>query len=362
MCRIVKVGKLMNVATLVTLSLVSSGAKVLGNEDGDKDVIEHTRSLLERLPPARVYGKVLDQNDVPVEGAAVDVHWKEANPLRPTRPFTKKTLVYTLADGTWKLSALRGGSVFVQSVSKVSYEFSHAYNPFLRSPERVYLDRWTTKENPVVIRLRKKGETTLLLRPRGHVLSFSGETMTYRINLVESVAKIITDDSTPDYDSADIVITGARIESPAGWVFTVEAIGTDGGVLLEGAQSVRYEAPEEGYRAEEVVDVIPRPHPHIPTKLKVESKYRLNLRSRDSLMYSSVMLMFRAENDAQECRLEMYDIMINPYGSRNMEYEVALDKRWELEERLTNEAKAALMRGERPAVPDLPALIRAGGE
>jgi hypothetical protein len=57
-----------------------------------------------------------------------------------------------------------------------------------------------------------------------------------------------------------------------------------------------------------------------------------------------------------------YKAWINPYGSRNLEYESDLAGQWRLRKQLEREAKTNLLQNKRPSKPDLPKLVKEAKE
>jgi hypothetical protein len=354
---------LMLVVPLAVQMVLLLACNARGQGNSTTDIFNKLREAMANLPPAHVYGMVVDQQETPVESAEVEVHWQEVNPLEPTNPSNRKTLIKTKPDGSWDFSAIRGVSVFVQGVDKDGYEFSNDRNPVLRSPEKVYLDRWTTKDNPVVIHLRKKGETTFLLKPRSHMVFFSDESSEYAFDLVQGKSIPRSAERRPEGFTPDLVISGKRTEPQGQWTFVVKTDGPgESGMLLEDTRQSQWEAPAEGYAPEAVIELTPQPLPYIPSKRMADKTVQVTLRTREPAVYGMVTFKLHAEDAAEKCRFDITGVLINPYGSRNFEYETGLDSHWQLGEQLTKEARSELLQKKCPAKPDFPQLIKEAKE
>jgi hypothetical protein len=190
--------------------------------------------------PIAFYGKVVEQDEQPVEGANVSFVW---NDLSPTG--TSKTQTTSGAGGLFSLVGMTGRGLSVQ-VSKPGYylqkrggqfdfEYAREYEPSYYRPD---------PNNPVIFRLRRKGAGTELITSKYGVLpelefstprdgspvwvDFFGRRVGNRGQMELSAVK------PPREDGAQVT----------GWSFRMTI--ADGG-FIEHNDEFPFEAPEAGY-------------------------------------------------------------------------------------------------------------------
>jgi len=301
------------------------------------------KDVFEQLQPMRIYGQVQDVEGTPVSDAEVSVSWQQATVLIGKADAGRFDTVKSGKDGRWEFVITKPHRAFVSDVCKDGY---YSYKYLKTSSARNLVARPTSQEDPVVTVLRKKGETTFLLQKEGYQLIrvFSPQSQMKALDLM---AEKGDKNKAEGYDDLQVAVN--YDETEGNWTVTYSATnGTDGIIV---GNDLLYEAPGDGYQKEVVLNGPPWP------------RY-LYVRSRTPAIYSRLDLehsIWKESEKHQGFRLS-YKSWVNPYGSRNLEYDTDLDKEWRLADRLNDEAKAAHRQGKRPEKPDLKALIKADKE
>ena len=301
------------------------------------------RQILEAiatLKPLHVYGKVVDQYGTPVPGVRVLVSWTEAR--IPPDPGQSKWIEAN-ALGEWTIEINKPDRVFVRDLEKEGYDFDRKASAYFNALNREQLIRETSKQNPLIITMRKKDSPTFLMHHRGRVdfVPPGGAKVISLIDMTDMTGKKAFNNK--DKPLWDLRIDSNFREKDQKWEFTITPSGeTQGGIYV--SDSPFYTAPAQGYLTEH----------HESVSLK---EFRKNLllcvRSRSHTVYSRVDLQFSAGEE--RCILS-YDAWVNPYGSRNLEYDEELDKAWQLRKRLEQEVRADIREGKLTKEHDLNTL------
>ncbi len=321
-----------------------------GQDTNDAPDVQARRSrfkeVFDRLQPIVVHGKVIDQDANAVAGAQVKIGWESARFLAGNPDPGQVSWVTSDASGSWEFRIEKPHRAFVGDACKPGYEYVYT-----KDSDKNLVESKTTKKEPAIVRLRRKGETTfLIIIPSGNRIGnqlarvLSPHSQTSRVDLLaEQGAK-------PAAASYTDLQTAVNFDGTSGkWTVTYSATnGTDGIVI---SSDLLYEAPQQGYREAVVVNGPPWP------------RY-LYLRSRTPAIYARLDLehsTWKESETNQGIRIG-YKAWINPYGSRNLEYESDLAGQWQLRKQLEREAKADLLQNKRPAKPDLPTLVKEAKE
>mgnify|MGYP006292988241 CR=1 FL=1 len=321
-------------------------------KDETPELQEHRaklKNVFEQLQPVRIYGRVEDTEGNPVAGAEVKLSWQQATVLVGKPDAGRFDTVKTGKDGRWEFVMTKPHRAFVNEVKKQGYQYTTRYNS--ESSVRNLVSRPTSQDDPIVTVLRRKGETTfLVVNPSGNrinnplirVLSPQSQTKTLDLLAEEN-------DKNKSGEYADFQVAANYDETEGNWIVTYSATnGTDGIIV---GNDLLYEAPEDGYQQEVVLNGPPWP------------RY-LYLRSRTPAIYSRLDLEHSIwkESEKQQGFRISYKSWVNPYGSRNLEYDTDLKEEWRLRKQLEKDAKSLLKQGKRPEKPDLKALIKAEKE
>jgi len=307
------------------------------------------QEMFDRLQPAHIYGKVVDQEGHPIAGADVKIDWETAALMIGKQDFGQTTWVKSDDKGLWEFKIEKPFRAFVAEVKRAGFEYTTRYNQ--ESSVRNLVEQRTTPDAPVVTVLRKKGETTfLIVIPSGNRIGdqlirvFSPESQTNTLDLLAEKGEKSKAVGYADLEAA------VNFDAPTGaWTVTYSATnGTDGIII---GDNLLYEAPQDGYQKEIVLHGPPWP------------RY-LYLRSRTPAIYSRLDLEHSTwkESETKQGFRISYKAWINPYGSRNLEYESDLAAQWQLRKQLEREAKADLLQNKRPSKPDLPKLVKEAKE
>lgn len=302
-------------------------------------------------PIVRVEGQVVDERGQPLDGAEVVLYWEKATYLLGKRDYELKETMRTDQNGRWSKALEKPLRALVDAVQKDGYEYSREANE--KTDSLNLADPSASEKMPIISVLRKRGEPTFLLlsksRHRAEEPLFQindGKSASAPVNILEWLGKNSV--KVPYVDlQAD-----ASFNSAAGrWCLTFCATnGTDGVVS---GNWLLYEAPSTGYA------------PQVSMTLEArEGKAYLYLRSRRPAVYSRIALTYWHE-DAPTGRERIrvsYNVCVNPYGERNLEYDDRAESVRGLADGLENEAKAAILSGKYPPKPDISKRVKETSE
>lgn len=307
-----------------------------------KKTEEETKHGLNVPAPIIIYGIVVDQNSAVVPNAEVDISWRE--PTLDLDLKVRSAKRNTDDQGAFTCAIAKGIMPIVRNVSKHGYEFLFQQNPvvLLSMEDQGKALAATSREEPIILVMRKKGEATFLLSKDGQLIRASSiETNVATLDLLKQKGEELP--SALKYQ--DLAVEVVYDPTDQNWTVTYSATnGTDGLIVLT---NLLYEAPQEGYQKQILLNGAPWP------------KY-LYLRSRAPAIYSRLELehSILKESKTNEAFRITYRAWINPYGSRNLEYESELAEQWQLRKQLEREAKAAFRQNRRPSKPDLQGFIK----
>jgi hypothetical protein len=287
-----------------------------------------------------IYGRVLDQEGNPVVGADVEIGWKTFTADLAADVLTGHA--QTDENGNWEFMAT-GFQILVRWPAKTGYDLN-VKNPYLESQDHD-LEGKTSKENPVVLYMRKKGATTFVLQKHG-IMAFSLNAPTNAQFCVDILQGRVWPVGGPlpkrmENCVTDMLISVDGLMMPSNETWRVSFRAADPSFTMIPTNERVYVTPESGYGKEVASD-------------SRELPKTLCFKGRSTGFYG------RLELDPHYGRgvFWMYcDIAINPYGERNLEEERELDGCWRVRDRLEKEAKEALRAGRLAPKPDLPALI-----
>ena len=303
------------------------------------------------------YGRVLDQDDRPVEGAVVSVGIRHFSLISSYFVGSKNLVMTTGQDGLFEISDFRGSDLFIGGISREGYGYMLSQNPvnsfdYGGSTEPAFVP---DKDNPVIFRIRKKLlNRTLLFENRHWTIQVLSENSgkVYRYDLVEQKWTQPPDKPSREKWSNQCDLRyGATLDETTGiWRVVFSACDPNGGVIA--SEKKLYEAPQEGYQSE---------WSFFPKVGRLPEKQYLYLKSRKPSIFGRIEI----ENVNFDNRILLIGtkVVTNPYGDRVLD-SVDMDsltshQRVVLKKRLKSEAKAALREGRLPPRPKIMALIEA---
>lgn len=299
------------------------------------------------------FGKVLDQYNMPVEGAVVDIQITQFSPdMDKLFGKVKSVNVQTDAAGSFLLEGEKGRSIYVKEVSRTGYEYirlQNTNNAFEYSVREGVIQRPFTpaKDSPVIFRLRKQSETAFCLGVKywdAHVYAKdSGKPKGYDFIRQEPLRDLATPVLNGEALVGDLQVKATFNTNDATWAVVLSPVNTNGGIVV--SEQLLYEAPDTGYQPE---------YTFTPQDRKpVAAKY-VYIKSRDPAIYT------RLEIEQINANKQFFRIsgksVTNPYGDRNLEQ--ATDLPYEVTKQLTDDAKASFRQNKRPVKPDLPKLVK----
>jgi hypothetical protein len=197
---------------------------------------ERTRKLkadpqYEWKTPIEFYGKVVDQDGEPVSGVEVKMNWTDMSPEG-----TSEAQRTTDASGLFSITGIQGKNFGVIALEKEGYvpfsksnpnsfEYAGFWEPSYHIPD---------KENPVIFRLRKKGEAAVLANVSGKIVLEFGKAVTIPMPREMPSSTVLK------------VTVFENIASPRKWNATVSV---EGGGVVPTIEEFPFEAPEQGYQS-----------------------------------------------------------------------------------------------------------------
>lgn len=302
------------------------------------------------------FGKVVDQNNIPVEGANVELQITQFSPdMEKLFGQTKSIIIKTDSAGWFSVENEKGRSVYIKGASKQGYEYVMSQNTDISFQYAEHGNQKpfvADKKMPVVFRLRKQGGTAFCLEVKYWdcqiSTSESSRTKGYDFVRKEPVRDLTKPVLNGEPLTCDLQIKATFNTNDATWSVVLSPGNTNGGIIV--LEQLLYEAPDTGYQSE---------YTFTPEDRKpVKAKY-VYLRSRYPFIYTRLELdHFNAAKNF--FRLNGKSAITNPYGDRNLEQ--AADLPWEVTKQLTDEAKAAFRQNKRPSKPDLSKLVKESKE
>jgi hypothetical protein len=304
------------------------------------------RKRFDLLPSTTIYGKVVDQQGNPIPDADVFISWENATWLIGKSDAVRKDWVKTDANGQFTFVCAKPFRAYA-GAQKDGYE---QVAPVYATRDLIR-DQITSKENPAVILLRKRGELSFLLsRSTGARGRWFWVKATNSVTSTFDILAPIGEKPPPNVWYSDLKLDGVLDATGGCWTATLSA--TNGTDCLFLSDEILYEAPTNGYVRQ--VEL-----PAIVVGVQEQRKY-IYLKSRTPAIYSRIMIESKAWNDkhtGQNLRF-WHDEWINPYGSRTFEYDGKPASVPTLTRILTEEAKAAIRAGKHPEYPDIPRRVK----
>jgi hypothetical protein len=252
--------------------------------------------------PIDFYGKVVDENTNPVEGAIVQFSWSE----RPNE--TSEQTSTTTSDSTGLFSLHdKHGAIMVVSVGKNGYYASHggqqtfhfsSFFPGTFSPDPL---------NPIVFLLHKKGQGDSLIEKDfppgiGQIWQLHHDGIPIELDLLNGSQNVTGSGQLKLELWRDLSNPNAKVFD---WRLQLSA---PGGGLIPTDEEFAFQAPEGGYQSPVVIDM---PATNENWQGEIRSKYYLQLPDGK---YGRIDFYLLPRNGVFTVHSA-----INPSGSRNLE-------------------------------------------
>lgn len=350
-----KLRMIVGIACGVTFSFMSFAAPPEDQRVSTNPTPEEVRKAMDRIPPITVYGRVLDQNENPVPEAEIEMSWHTVRlGLGWGEDVVKSEWVKTDKEGFFRWSVIMGFSPGVSKLRKSGYEYipsmSSYFDPMTGGDLMISS---TSRQKPLLLYLRKKGETAFLLKR---------EMLRLDIKLGGEVARVADLLPPPDQYELDMraagkmqgnqqIGFGAKAEySTNEPTYRITFIAPEGGGILA-TDTILYEAPTGGYQAETTVTF--QSERHGKQTFFREKPTWLFIKMTDPELYIRLKLDVKL---AWGNPVVYFESAINPYGERNLEEETGLD--YDGRKQLEADARIKLRQSKRPAKPDLTKLLK----
>ena len=272
------------------------------------------------------YGKVVDQNLVPIEGAKIVLRLSTYNEdlqevLKGWESAMLKHTAISLesdVDGLFFVNELVGRTLLVESIEKVGYRparegrsslGSFGYGPNYTNPH------FASKDSPVSFFLWKTGETEPMIKAqmRLWISMKPGEQANSLFFLTGR--SIYGEDPSGDL----VVSVNNRSKKQTGkFDWSIKLSPLEGGIM-ETDDAFLYRAPESGYLDEYEFEMLAE-DPKWQSGVYDKKFY---LRSGSNGIFASAIATLLAFPDGRG--RVILDLLINPSGSRNLEYDPAKD-------------------------------------
>ena len=260
--------------------------------------MEKTDKKFQWKTPIEFYGKVVDQDGNPIQGATIECNWAAMH----DQP-NKRTLS-SGPDGQFTLTGVQGKVLSVNvfksgyhfgKESQGAFEYAAFFEPHFHVPD---------PNNPIIFRLRKEGVT---------------EPMIHRL-----VAGDLSTDGVPrwlDMDTGKLESSGqlgfaiarSNESEPTKFDYTVTVHAATGGGVILSEDEFMFQAPSEGYQPSVKIE-----QKQGDPNYSWGQKLRLYVKTRTG-QYAAVKVEIAQFNrPAAGIQLLYY---FNPSGSRNLEYD-----------------------------------------
>ena len=344
---------LLGLFALTTCASVAESKREAVVRQADEEKMLQMKDALQRQD-AKIsfFGKVMDQQNAPVQGATVSVHVTYFSPdAEKLFGATKAIQRITDGQGSFSVEEEKGRSLYIDSIILEGYEIATLVNT-QRSFK--YYEHGDTKPfiadrtSPVVFRLRKQGNIIFCLETKyWHCQISTSETgiaKGYDFVQQEPVCDLTKTSLSGKPLACDLLLRATFSTNDASWTIVLSPGTTNGGIIV--SEQFLYEAPDDGYQSEYTF----KPEDRKPVKANY-----VYLKSREPSIYTRLDLDgFNANK--MVLRLNGKSAITNPYGDRS--FERATDLPYEVTEQLADDAKSAFRQGKRPMKPERGKLIK----
>lgn len=322
-----------------------SGKSAQGKDENQSVSAEAKRAReIEELRRREIhgYGRVIDQNGTPVEGAQVLLSWEEF-----TIPFpgpVKDEWITCDKDGSWEFKK-KAITMCVLDAKKDGFVFSRLQQDKTYRSDDLINNR-TSPTNRIVLRLHRLSDPTFLVKQDGRLGRATPETPLARqfdIFQKKTMPIAVSTNQPQAAFCPDLEIRVERQTTNGSWRIAYRTPGSGDGLIV--TNKLLFEAPASGYVSECVLDGI---HDQ-------DFPRYLYLRTRIPAVYTRFDMNYSLRPDS--CVVS-YESSSNPYGARSLEPDTELEPLWQLREQLTKDARTEITAGRRLNKADLPKLVK----
>lgn len=350
-------------SALVLVALLSAASFAQSPKNEERPVTnpspEQVLKAMDKIPPITVYGKVVDQEGASVEGAEIERSWKTPKIGFGWATDVKSDWITTDKDGCFKWTLIKSFDPNIRRLKKEGYDFVSSENPYFNpNTGGDLLIGKTTKENPLLLYLRKKGETTYLVKNENNPVNLKVPPGGVVVQCPDVMPKTEMENNLRETGNRQIGFS-AKVEyatNDANVTCKLTLIAPEGGGLLFSDKRL-YAAPEQGYQSEASVSIIGKQvatnYLHFTPK-----QFWVLIKTGDPVVYAMLDVHFDGTmySVAKTLPSIRFNTLINPYGERNFEEETGLDT--DTSKELEKQSRISLRDGRQAEKPDLPKLIK----
>jgi len=332
-------------------------------QEGREYLAAMREDVKKRDVPITFVGKVIDQYGLPVVNADVEIHLHHFSLTAEYYEDIQDIHIKSDKNGAINLRNKKGNSIYIETIKCDGYEYNRNENP---DDSFSYWDEFSEraivpdKTNPVIFRLRKKGEPTYLIEWEDytpHIFYARATDEVWYLDLVwpdfrpaHHTNLNVGYGFQPMYTDATVIVRSNQDHAAYNICFT--APDASGGIMETNV--LMYTAPESGYQTNLVYSV------PIIGKEMYETNAFFYIKSRGGKIYARINAYFLSYGYYNGGVIVSFHTWANPYGERNLENEPRL--KYDTRQRLHDEAQAALLAGKLPPKPDIPKLLKTEGE
>jgi len=230
------------------------------------------------------YGQVKDEKGAPIPEAIVDLMINDASPEGISKHRMK-----TDVSGSFQVLNLKGKHLHIEVGKAGYYKSQESYRSFQYAGPGVNFV--PNKSQPEIFRLHKKGQPAMLVA-LSRDIPLTGKDERININLLNLLSTKISEEN--------VLLEVIRPQAPGSpWTYR---LSVERGGLLERTDPFEFQAPEEGYQPDLVIQ----------TKQIVDKDIYLKFANGN---YARVRMGFLPGNTYLQVQSRL-----NPDGSRNLEY------------------------------------------
>lgn len=305
--------------------------------ENNKKAIE---ALYSKMKPVHIYGKVIDQYGAPVTDANVKIDWNEYTVNSGPVGCLQEKWLSTDENGRFDLHLSSSRKVNVREINRTGYEYPNGWYPSKIGADSLIASSST---NPVVMVIRKKGETRVLVKYNSSFMILApGGTNYYDFSMCKGVAESKRSKSGLQNMKPDLIFTANYSDSDKVW--HVSFISPTNSNTLLFTNQILYTAPEEGYT--NVVSFI------LADVKDFMDEACLYIKGKDGMSYTR--LKFAGVSMSKKFVSIGFVSVTNPYGDLILEEETDLP--FDVREGLSEKAVRSLEAGQLPEKPNLQSL------
>lgn len=310
------------------------------------------------------FGRVVDQSGSPIEGVNILVHLRKFRFSLPGAPWRVIDLkLKTDAQGCFEIIRESGTGITVMEIQKQGYEApwgAFSFNYEQNTTGIFHPD----SNNPVIYRMRKKGEETYIVdNEKTGCFEYGREESGTQKGFDFIIGHRIQEKDFAHPMAGPIPLT-CDIKTRADyepktnrWKMQIFPGDPNGGILV--SPEKWYVAPAEGYLPSYTVDpdvmikefnLASTNKPWVPSN----GAAYVYLKSRKPPVYTRFSIS-TIRLDEHRLSVSAGGYITNPYGDRNLESATELP--WEVTHKLYEEVRDCYINGRRPVKPDLSKLV-----